>query len=141
MYNKNNKLKNSYKSLIFHLFITIVGFSSVMFFVGEDVDSAIIIGGIIGIALAFITQLFIIYKKNKRNKEKKDDIPEVDERVINNMLRFSSYTAHGFIFILFLILTILVFLKIENIPILYIWIYSFIYMAITGIGNLYIKNR
>lgn len=141
MNKKNKKPKNSYRSLLFQLFIAIVGFSSVIYFVGEDVDYAIILGGITGIALAFITQVFVIYQKNKRNKEKKDNIPEVDERVISNMIRFSSYTAHGFIFILFLILTILIFLKIEKIPILYIWIYGFIYMAITGIGNLYIKNR
>lgn len=80
MFNKKrkpHKLKNSYGSLLFQLFITIVGFSSVIFFVGEDVDSAIIIGGIMGIALAFITRFFIIYKRNKKNKEKKDNIPEV----------------------------------------------------------------
>lgn len=74
MFNKKrkpHKLKNSYGSLLFQLFITIVGFSSVIFFVWEDVDSAIIIGGIMGIALAFITRFFIIYKRNKKNKEKK----------------------------------------------------------------------
>ncbi|HLR33873.1 MAG TPA: hypothetical protein VK071_00895 [Tissierellales bacterium] len=141
MSNKNNKPKNPYRSLLFQLFISVIGFGAVIFFVGENVNSVIITGGITGIALAYITQLFIIYKKNKKNKEKKENIPEVDERVINNILRFSSYTSHGFIFILFLILNILMFLKIENIPTLYIWIYGFIYAAITGIGNLYIKKR
>src|SRR5699024_6773573 len=131
MSNKNNKPKNHYRCLLFQLFISVIGFGAVIFFVGENVNSVISTGGITGIALAYITQLFIIYKKNKKNKEKKENIPEVDERVINNILRFSSYTSHGFIFILFLILNILMFLKIENIPTLYIWIYGFIYAAIT----------
>lgn len=138
---KPYKWKSPYGPSLVMIFVSIIVFTLFVFFRREDLDASIIIGSGTGLALAYITDFFIVYKKNKKNKEKKDNIPEVDERVINNMLRFSSYTAHGFIFILFLILTILIFLRIDNIPILYIWIYGFIYMAVTGIGNLYIKNR
>lgn len=125
--------KSPYGPLLVQLFGTIIGLGLLHFFVKElnyDV--------IIGPSIVFIIYFLIIYRKKKKKKE---NVPEIDERVINNMFRFYSCTAHAFIMILFLFLAILTLLKIETIPIMYVWIFGFIYMAITGIGNLYIKNH
>lgn len=90
-----------------------------------------------GLVAAIILTLIQVIKQ----KRKRDNLPEADERVAYNIFRFFSYTSHIFLAILFIALAIFTFIGNEFISIYYLWIFSFSYIGIAGLGVLIIKRR
>lgn len=88
------------------------------------------------IAALFLTIIQVI-----KQKQKKDTVPETDERVVKNIFRFFAYTSHGFLSILFIALGVFTLLGNESISIFYLWILFFSYTWIVGIGALIIKRK
>lgn len=87
-------------------------------------------------AILILTVIQII-----RRKRKKDNVPEVDERVAHNVFRYHSYMSHFAIAILFIAVAILTLLEMETISILYLWIFFVAYLWMVGIGAIFIKRR
>lgn len=88
------------------------------------------------IAAIFLTIIQVI-----KQKQKKDAVPETDERVVKNIFQFFAYTSHGFLSILFIALGVFTLLGNESISIFYLWILFFSYIWIVGIGALIIKRK
>ncbi|WP_083413010.1 hypothetical protein [Bacillus massilinigeriensis] len=86
------------------------------------------------------TIIMIVLEVIKR-KRKKDNLPDVDERVIRNFFRFFAYTSHIFLAIIFIALAVFTMMGKETISILYLWIFFFSYIWVTGIGVLIMKRR
>ena len=87
-----------------------------------------------------VTIILTVIEFIKQNR-KKDDLPEADERVIRNVSRYFAYVSYIFLFILFVSLGVFTLLEKESIPILYLWIFFFSYLWITGIGSFIVKRR
>ena len=71
----------------------------------------------------------------------KKDLPEVDERIFNNLLKVHTYGANIYILILVIGLTIFSFLEHEAIPIQYLWISLFIYIWVISIITFIVKRK
>ena len=90
-----------------------------------------------GLLAAVILTIIHVIKQRRKN----NNLPEADERVIQNMFRFFAYVSHIFLAILFIALPIFTLLGNESISILYIWIFFFAYIWTLGIGTLLVKRR
>jgi len=93
------------------------------------------------LAAGLITALFLTLIQVIKQKQKKDTVPETDERVAKNIFRFFAYMSHGFLGILFISLGVFTLLGNESISIFYLWILFFSYIWIVGIGALIIKRK
>ena len=102
-------------------------------FQGEFLYEVLTAGLIAAVALTIIEVI--------KQKRKKDNLPEADERVIRNVFRFFAYASHVFLAIFFIALAVFTLLGNESISIFYLWIFSFSYIWIVGIGALIIKKR
>ena len=91
-------------------------------------------GGLISTIILIVIE--VIKRRLKKNK-----LPEMDERVVRNVLRFLACTSHISLFILFIALGVFTLLEKESISILYLWIFLFSYIWIAGIGVLIVKRR
>lgn len=91
-----------------------------------------------GAAIAAI--LLIIYQIIKQSR-KKNNIPEVDERVSHNMFRFLSICSHLAVLLLTLCITGYTAIGRDAIPLLPLWIIIFVYIWVSGIGLFVIKRR
>ena len=91
-------------------------------------------GGIVGVILFMLLQ-FIKFLLSKK------DLPEVDERIFNNLLKVHTYGANIYILILVIGLTIFSFLEHEAIPIQYLWISLFIYIWVISIITFIVKRK
>src|SRR5699024_5674602 len=89
---------------------------------------------------ALVAALVLILIEVIKRRQKKDNIPEADERVVRNVFRFFAYTSHIFLAVLFIALSVVTLLGSEAISILYLWIFAFSYIWIVGIGGLIIKK-
>ncbi|MFD1416879.1 hypothetical protein [Oceanobacillus jeddahense] len=112
----------------------VLGSSLYYFFQGEEFPYDVLLGGITG---AIIIAVFVWRMK----KRKKDNTPEADERVKHNVFRFSAYASHLSLVILFLGLTVITLFGIESVSIMYLWIFFFAYIWITGIGTVIARRR
>lgn len=72
---------------------------------------------------------------------KKDNLPETDERIQENMRNYLLYSSHIFIAGLFLALTILTFLGFESISLTYLWITIIGYLWLIGLGGFIVSRR
>ena len=86
------------------------------------------------------TIILIVFEVIKR-RLKKNKLPEMDERVARNVLRFLAYMSHIYLLILFIALGVFTLIEKESISILYLWIFFFSYIWIAGIGLFIIKKR
>uniref|UniRef100_UPI00344F15F9 hypothetical protein n=1 Tax=Carnobacterium sp. TaxID=48221 RepID=UPI00344F15F9 len=111
----------------------ILGSFLIYYFQGEF-SYEVLSGGLI--AAIILTLIEVIKQKRKKN-----NLPEVDERVAKNIFRFFAYTSHGFLSILFISLGVFTLLGNESISIFYLWIIFFSYIWIVGIGALIIKRK
>lgn len=91
-----------------------------------------------GAAIAAI--LLIIYQIIKQSR-KKNNIPEVDERVSHNMFRFLSICSHLAVLLLALCITGYTAIGRDAIPLLPLWIIILLYIWVSGIGLFVIKRR
>lgn len=94
----------------------------------------VLTSGLIAVLILTIIQVV-------KQKQKKDTVPEIDERVIRNIFHFFAYTGHVFTGILFISLGVFTLLGKESISIFYLWILFFSYIWIAGIGVLIIKRK
>lgn|SRR5699024_5025603 len=116
----------------------------------------ILVGALIGAVLVYYFQgqfpieviagaatgaiLLIIYQVIKQSG-KKNNIPEVDERVSNNMFRFLSICSHLAVLLLALFITAYTAIGREAVPLFPLWIIIFLYISASGIGLFIIKRR
>lgn len=99
-----------------------------------DFSTAPILGGLpVAITLVIINVIKV--------HRKKDKTPELDERTVNNMLKFYTYSSHVFLGLLFVLLAIISFMDIKSVPTTYLWILIFAYMCVSGIGALIVKRQ
>lgn len=137
--NKNNKRKRFSAKWTPYIIIscgflgTVLGSYLVYYFQGEF-PYGVLAGGLAGVLILIVIELI-------KQKTKKDSLPEADERVIRNIFRYFAYISHIFLAILVVSLTIFTLLNKESIPIFYLWIFSFSYLLIAGLGSLIIKRR
>jgi hypothetical protein len=92
-----------------------------------------LIGG--GLSCLILTIIVVIKRKRKNN-----NIPEVDERVKNNTIRFFFYVSQIFLGILFLSLGLISLTGEDSIRLIYLWIFFFSYIAVAGIGSLIVRK-
>lgn len=122
-----------YFVIICTLIGAVLGSFLVYYFKGEF-PYEVVAGGLV--ATLFLTVIQVI-----KQKQKKDNIPEADERVIKNIFRFFAYTSHVFLGIFFIVLGAFTLLGNESISIFYLWILFFSYIWFVGIGALIIKRK
>lgn len=89
---------------------------------------------------ALISSIILMVIEVIKRKVRKGNIPEADERVIQNIFKFFAYTSHIFLAILFLALGAFTLLGRDSIPMIYLWILFFAYIWIAGIGGVIIKK-
>lgn len=98
-----------------------------------DFSTAPILGGLpVAITLVIINVIKV--------HRKKDKTPELDERTVNNMLKFHTYSSYVFLGLLFVLLAIISFMDIKSVPTTYLWILIFAYMCVSGIGALIVTS-
>lgn len=135
MMKKTNKKQNRYMP-IYIVGGTFLGFllGSLLLYLAKGefrYDGLIVAGG------TSVTLLLIFFLKQK---SKKHNIPDVDERVRNNMLKLFFYTSLIFIAILFIAISLFTIYGQDSIPITYLWIYFTLYILTTSVGSLFVKN-
>lgn len=111
----------------------ILGSFLIYYFQGEF-PYEVLNGGLI--ATIILTVVEVIKQKRKKN-----NLPEVDERVIRNIFRFFTYLSHIFLGLLFITLGIFTLLGIESISIFYLWLFFISYIWISGIGSFIIMRK
>ncbi|MEK4948073.1 MULTISPECIES: hypothetical protein [Carnobacterium] len=112
---------------------SILGSFLIYYFQGEF-PYEVLNGGLI--ATIILTVVEVIKQKRKKN-----NLPEVDERVIRNIFRFFTYLSHIFLGLLFITLGIFTLLGIESISIFYLWLFFISYIWISGIGSFIIMRK
>ncbi|RIU93486.1 hypothetical protein [Oceanobacillus picturae] len=110
-----------------------LGASLVYLFYGEF-PYEVVVGSLVA---AVILAVIEVIKK----KRKKDNVPEADERVARNVFRFFAFTSHIFLAVLFIGMTLFTLLGNEEVPLLYLWIFFFLFIWISGIGAFIAKRR
>lgn len=106
----------------------------IMYFVNREFNLSALLGILSGGGILIIINIVYVFSK-------KDNTPEIDERIRNNMFKFLFYVSHIFIAFLFIGLTIISFLGVDNIPLSYLWIIIIAYLLISGIGGMIVSRR
>lgn len=112
---------------------TVLG-TFLVYFIKDEFPYEVLAGGATAVLILIIIELI-------KQKRKKDNVPETDERVTQNVFKFMAYGSHIFITVLFIGLTVFTLLESDAIPILYLWIFFFAYIVIVGLGGLIIKRK
>jgi len=105
-------------------------------FIGRD--DAFAIEALLGV---LPVSLILIVINIIQVKRKKDNTPEMDERIMKNILKFQTFASQIFIGFLFASLIIITYLNVESVPISILWTIILIYMCLYGIGTLVVKGK
>ncbi|GGP06846.1 ATP synthase subunit I [Oceanobacillus neutriphilus] len=119
--------------LISSLIGILLGTILVFFFQGEY-PYEVLLGGLTGAVIIAVFAWII-------KKRKKDNTPEADERVKQNIFRFSAYASHISLAVLFMGIFISSLLGVESVSMMYLWIFFVAYIWITGIGTVIARRR
>ena len=93
------------------------------------------------VLLGFITGGLLILLINFFVKNsKKDETPDVDERIVSNVKDFLIYCLYGSLLVLLIGIVILELLDYQAIPLTYVYIYLAIVISIIGIGGQIVKR-
>ncbi|MBM7578036.1 hypothetical protein [Jeotgalibacillus terrae] len=103
-------------------------------FIFSGADWSAILGAFTAFVIIFIINLVFV-------KSKKDQTPEVDERIMLNMRKYYAVIANVFIGILFIALSALTYLGYEQVSLMYLWMFVVAYMIVSGIGALVVSKR
>lgn len=94
------------------------------------------------ILLGASTAVFLLIVINViKNALKKDLTPDTDERTVQNVLRFFSFSSHILLGILFTALSVISFMGMESVSISYLWIILIGYLWFVGIGAFIVSRR
>lgn len=130
--NKTNK--KNYIKIILSSFIGALLGAVIVYLTKKQFPYEGILGALIGgIILTLVQQIKIKYKKN--------DIPEVDERISNNLFKFFAYVSHATLGLIFITLSIFSSLGNKFISLNYIWLIFSIYFLIIVVGGFIIKKK
>lgn len=125
------------KTQVYTLVGTLIGLvvgTFIVFMINGDFSIEVIAGGLVGLAF-WVAFHFITNKKRNPN------IPEADERTVENLLKYFAFLGQITIFILFLAVAIFILLGKEAIPTIYLLGFFFGYLFIAAIGGIIVKNR
>ncbi|KIL51693.1 hypothetical protein KP77_12050 [Jeotgalibacillus alimentarius] len=103
-------------------------------FIFSVADWSAILGAFTAFVIIFIINLVYV-------KSKKDQTPEVDERIRLNMRKYYAVIANVFIGILFVALAVLTYMGYEQVSLMYLWMSVVVYMVVSGIGALVVIKR
>ncbi|AVR00884.1 hypothetical protein OBCHQ24_18395 [Oceanobacillus iheyensis] len=112
---------------------SILGAFLVYWFEGEF-PYEVLMGGLLAVLILAVIEVI-------KKRRKKDNVPEADERVVRNVFRFFAFTSHIFLAVLFIGMTVFTLIGNDGIPLLYLWLFFFAYIWVTGIGSLIAKRR
>lgn len=108
--------------------------SLLVYFIQGEFPYEVLAGGSAAIIILIIIEVI-------KKKSKKDNVPEVDERVTHNIFNFFAYGSHIFMAILIIGIAVFTMMGNETMPLVYLWIFAFAYIWIVGIGALVVKRR
>ena len=111
----------------------IVGLT-LFYVVKGDFNISVLFGFFVG-AILLTTMNFI------KVRIKKDATPDVDERIMNNMLKYFSMLSYLLIGLSIIGLTIATLSGIEQISISLLWIPLIIYLSLSGFGAFIVSRR
>lgn len=106
----------------------------IRFFINGEFNQWSVLGAFLGAAPLVIINAIYVYRK-------KDNTPELDERVRNNMIKYIAYASQIIFLILMAVLTVISFMGIESISIIYLWIIVLINMLVIGVGAMIVWKR
>lgn len=112
---------------------TVLG-TLLVYFIQGEFPYEVLAGGSAAVIVLIIIEVI-------KKKSKKDNVPEVDERVTHNIFNFFAYSSHIFMAILIIGIAVFTMMGNESIPLVYLWIFAFAYVWIVGIGALVVKRR
>lgn len=118
---------------LFGIFGTLIGMTIIYFTTGKF-DISLLLGALTGATIFIVINIVKVLIK-------KDKLPETDERIRKNIMKYLLYSSHIFIGVLFLTLTLVTFLGFESISLTYLWIIIIVYLWISGIGGFIVSRR
>ena len=93
-----------------------------------------------GLIVSGVTSAILLLILFLKQKSKKHNIPDVDERVRNNMLKFFFYTTLIFTGLLIIAISLLTIKGQDSIPVTYLWVFFGCYIGITSIGSIFVRK-
>lgn len=96
--------------------------SLLLYFIKGEFPYELLAGGLVAIMILIIIEVI-------KKKSKKDNVPEVDERVTHNIFNFFVYSSHIFRAILIIGIAVFTMIGNESMPLVYLWVFAFIYMG------------
>ncbi|WP_440896614.1 hypothetical protein ACS127_00985 [Amphibacillus sp. Q70] len=106
----------------------------IIYFIKGEFNYSAILGSLAGaLPIILINALYVYFKK--------DQTPEVDERIRNNMIKYMAFSSQIIFLILMIVLAAVSVMGMTSIPISSLWIIILAYMMIIGIGSLIVKTR
>lgn len=112
---------------------TFIGMTIIYFTTGKF-DISLLLGALTAATIIIIVNIVkVLVKKN--------NLPETDERVQDNLKKYLLYSSHSFIGILFVALAVITFLGFETVSLTYLWIIVIVYLWVSGIGGFIVSRR
>lgn len=112
---------------------TFIGMTIIYFTTGKF-DISLLLGALTAATIIIIVNIVkVLVKKN--------NLPETDERVQDNLKKYLLYSSHIFIGILFVGLTVITFLGFETVSLTYLWMIIIVYLWVSGVGGFIASRR
>jgi|SRR5699024_7599659 len=115
------------------IFGTLIGIAIIYFTTGKF-DISILLGALTAATIFIVINIVKEFKK-------KDNLPETDERIRKNIMKYFLISSHIFIGVLFVALGVITFLGVESVSLTYLWIIIIAYLWVSGIGGFIASRR
>lgn len=107
---------------------------TIVYIIREEVNGNVLLGAATGVFLLLVINAIKIGLK-------KDLTPDTEERTVQKVLKFSSFSSHILLGIFFVTLSVISFMGVELVSIRYLWIILIGYLWIVGIGAFIASRR